>query len=238
MIRIGICDDEIAYREQLKEIVLSEEREIQKNVKIAIYSSAVELSKAFESGEMVNILFLDIELGNENGIDTAKMIKQKMPEVILIYISSHYDYVFDIFSTSPFEFIKKPFDLSKVKVILRRAINSISNVKTVQVHHNKIIENIRVKDIMYIENQGRRICIHISSGFKITAYDKLENIETEIVDDPDTFLRIHKSFIVNFTYIRRYEYQKVVLWNGTEINISKRYRNEVRDKYMNYKCDK
>lgn len=238
MIRIGICDDEIAYREQLKEIVLSEEREIQKNVKITIYSSAAELSKAYESGEMVNILFLDIELGNENGIDTAKMIKQKMPEVILIYISSHYDYVFDIFSTSPFEFIKKPFDISRVKAILRRAINSISNVKTVQVHHNKIIENIRVKDIMYIENQGRRICIYVSSGFKITAYDKLENIETEIVDDPDTFLRIHKSFIVNFTYIRRYEYQKVILWNGTEINISKRYRNEVRDKYMNYKCGK
>ena len=104
--RILVCDDEQRYCQIISEYLLANFDENSEGV-IETFNSAKELVSFCLKNEP-DILFLDIELGDMNGIELAKYLRSEFPALIIVYITNHPDYVFSCFETEPLNFLRKP----------------------------------------------------------------------------------------------------------------------------------
>lgn len=231
IIRIAICDDDIDIANRLKKIV--EESKVYGNCKhfIEVYNSAEEILDAIEDNESIDIIFMDIKLGDSNGIEVAKEIKEMYPDVLLVYVTAFQDSVYDVFETVPIGFIVKPFEEEEVNECLKRALKMLKKHEAIFVRMGRKILKVPVKDIMYMCSVGREVHIYDRNDEKYIQYGKLDDYERRLAPYIE-FIRIHKSNLVNFDYVTRYEGKKVILRNDIELSISRDKRNCVRERYL------
>lgn len=116
--RILVCDDEKRYCQIINEYILANFDENSEGV-IDTFNSAKELTSFCLKNEP-DILFLDIELGDMNGIDLAKYLRNEFPNLIIVYITNHPDYVFSCFETEPLNFLRKPIDKAEFNKTFQR----------------------------------------------------------------------------------------------------------------------
>lgn len=187
--------------------------------------------------EKINILFLDIELPGKNGVMIGKYIREILKEeaLFLVYISSKVNYALQLFQNRPFDFLVKPIEQSKVYHVLDN-ICRISGKNSVSFEFQTQNSRYRVlyTDILYFQSAGRKINIVMKKEVK-TFYGKLNEIEERTPEN--TFLRIHKSYLVNKSYVREFTYEWVKMLNGDVLNISKINRADVRRKILESEAD-
>lgn len=88
MIRIAICDDDLIIASSVENLLLKISEETHIKIDVEVFSDGSELWKAVVAGYDFDLLYLDIEMAQLNGIDVAKRIREKNLDVIFIYISS------------------------------------------------------------------------------------------------------------------------------------------------------
>ena len=231
MLRIAICDDDLAFASKI-ESLLYEISEVSKiDMDIEVYSDGIELWEDISVGEVYDLLYLDIEMLQLNGIDVAKKIREKDTSAIIIYISSYENYLIELFEVEPFRFIKKPVDKKIFVQYFHKAYERIAHDDAYfDYRFNKIQYKVLTKDIMYFESSGRLINVVDKIG-KGKFYGKLNQVEKELKSSKTPFLRIHQSYLVNYRFIREISFSKVVLMDGTELQISEDRQKKIREKY-------
>lgn len=229
MVTVGICDDDPLYIAELAELIT--ETEYSDNIKIKKYFSANDLLKDAGTETELDILFMDIQLGDVNGIDIAREVKKLNKFVVLIYVTAFDEYVYKVFETEPIGFLVKPAKLKDVESHLKRAFDKIDKREVINLQSHKKVYKIELRDIMYFKSEGRKICAVTRKGECIECYDKLDMFEDQL-KKYDQFIRTHKSYIVNFEYVDIYEGDRVTMSNKEVIEISRPYRNEIRNRYM------
>ena len=115
MLHIAICDDEQIIMEQLKKLLEAH----RPDCIVTMYLRGEGLLDTFNQYDLV---FLDIEMPNSSGIDTAKVIREYDKNVIIIFISSHSEFVFDTFDCETFNFITKPINKEKFSNVINMAV--------------------------------------------------------------------------------------------------------------------
>ena len=167
----------------------------------------------------------------------GKYIREILEEetLFLVYISSKVNYALQLFQNRPFDFWVKPIEQSKVYHVLDN-ICRISGKNSVSLEFQTQNSRYRVlyTDILYFQSVGRKINIVMKKEAK-TFYGKLNEIEERTPEN--TFLRIHKSYLVNKSYVREFTYEWVKMLNGDVLNISKINRADVRRKILESEAD-
>lgn len=110
MLKIAICDDDVKMTGVLDTVL--EEIAKRNFVKIdtEVFLDGGELEKAVEEKMYFDIIFLDIEMGDEDGITAARKIRETDRNVLIIYVTSHESYMQESFSVRPFRFVVKPIE--------------------------------------------------------------------------------------------------------------------------------
>ena len=154
--RILVCDDEQRYCQIINEYILANFDENSEGV-IEIFNSAKELVEFCLKNEP-DVLFLDIELGDINGIEVAKYLRNEFPTLIIVYITNHPDYVFSCFETEPLNFLKKPidkieFDKTFQRIIKNEMVGKIDEIYNflkvhgfVKSHQGFVVNMLHIKD--------------------------------------------------------------------------------------------
>lgn len=110
MIKIAICDDDVQMttdlEQQLYNIAISELTEIE----IDIFFDGVELENIILQGQRYDLIYLDIEMKRQDGLQAAKFIREFDDNVIIFYVSSYECYLKQLFEVQPLGFIDKPID--------------------------------------------------------------------------------------------------------------------------------
>lgn len=101
MIRIAIVDDEKVIKEQIKKLIEKKHTDCE----IDTYGTGEDLLKA---DSVYDIIFLDIQMDGMNGIDTARALRQKADNTVLIFITGVKEYVFDAFDVAAFHYLMLP----------------------------------------------------------------------------------------------------------------------------------
>lgn len=232
MLKIAICDDEITIVEQIRQYLEDVEKSISRQLEIVEFYSGVKLVEAVADKDNFDIIFLDIEMDIMNGIHTALKIREIDINVLLIYVSSHEGYFQQLFEVEPFRFIKKPVNKKVFIDIFLKATQRLDmKVKDFHFQYNKSIIKIPLKEIMYFDSERRTINIHTENKI-YTYYDKLDSVEKNVKNDNIVFIRIHKSYLINYQYIKQWEYTQVTLYNGFSFQISEDRRKKIRKIYM------
>ncbi len=232
MLRIAICDDESSYVEKMIKYIMDYNKDRLNQIEINEFYSGESLVNHIVKGELFDIIYLDIEMDKLDGISTAITIREYDINVLLIYVSSHESYYKQLFEVEPFRFIKKPINKNQFKDVLEKAISRLEKVsEDFHFQYNKSIIKLPLKDIMYFDSQIRVVNIYTENQI-YTYYDKLDNVEKKVKEITNMFIRVHKSYLVNYSYIKQWEYAQVTLYNGYIIQISEDRRKMIRKKYM------
>lgn len=232
MLNIAICDDEIMFATQIESLLLEISKKLLIKVSIEVYSDGAELWNDFLNGKKFDLLYLDIEMDSLDGIEVAKKIRENNINTVIIYISNHESYCIDLFEVEPFRFIKKPVEENKFCDYFKKAYERIiADDAFFEYNFNRVTKKISTKNIMYFESSRRVISIYSKEG-NDKFYGKLNNIEKQLDEGKIHFLRIHQSYLVNYRYIKNISFSKVVLLDGTELQISEERRKKIRKKCM------
>nr|WP_312216807.1 LytTR family DNA-binding domain-containing protein [Clostridioides sp.] len=234
MIKIAICEDEketqLLIEDQLDNILknINIEYEIQK------YSSGEELLDS--NLKDIDILLLDIQMGQINGMDTARKIRELGNKMEIIFITSLIDYVQEGYEVRAYRYILKPIESKELKQ------HVITCIKEIETNKNKyiVIKNrsntykIYSNEIKYIEVQKKEMSIHtINKSFDVRY--SLGKIEKDL--NLDNFVRCHKSFLVNLSYVENIKLNIAILESGEEIPISRYRYKDVKEKFLKFLGD-
>ncbi|HEX3025891.1 MAG TPA: LytTR family DNA-binding domain-containing protein, partial [Clostridia bacterium] len=200
-IRIALCDDEPISIEKLAAALHRYEERNGVCFQILTFDNPINLLSQLETDqEMMDIALLDIQIGNNNGIKTAKQIHDLNENVIIIFVSNYDSYMQAGYEVNAFRYILKDQIDSYLEKNISAAIHELmKKEKQVFVYKWKG-ESIRVKfsEIIFFESCQRLIRI-VTAHNESCFYGKLDNIEKELNDL--RFIRCHKSFLINVEYI-------------------------------------
>lgn len=195
MLRIAICDDEEDARDmlriQLEKIMDEDEDEIV--YEFSNGHTCVNWITA-HPGE-VDLLFLDVEMGTKNGMDTAEKIRRSGSNLLIVFVTGYTDYVFDGYRVEALDYLIKPPSPERLKDVLLRVKKTLA-AQTEQFFVLKNTEGIYrlpCSDILYFYSDRRYINL-VTAVKTYTFYGRLNDIEKQMRKN---FIRIHQRYLVN-----------------------------------------
>lgn len=236
MLSIAICDDNTATTTAIENMLykMGDAQNIRLNCDVFFDGST--LLQHICQGFCYDLIYLDIEMKNMNGISAARQIRKMDIPALIVYITCHEKYIKDLFSTEPIGFLDKPINEKDFYKVFETAYNRIrqrSGYFTFS--YNKSYTKIPLKNICYFESDNRVVYVHtikntacsLSSSDKLKFYGKINDIEKGL-SDHNTFIRIHQSYLINFDHIEYMSYTTVLMSNGKKLKISEDHRKNVQ----------
>ena len=224
MIRFAICDDEPVMIKHISSHI-SKYMETQKNIAFQL-SSFSNKKKNIESSNDFDVIFLDIQMDCPNGMETARKLRQKKNNGLLIFVTVLKEYVFDAFEVQAYDYLLKPLDDSRFKRTMDRILVSLSQRanQTILVQKGNSCEVLLLSGILYCEVLGRKIYIHQNNGNIVDYYDKLADLERRV---DGRFFRCHRSYLVNLDFVCGCSAGRVILSQGDTIPVSRLREREL-----------
>ncbi len=231
MLEIFVCDDDVRVTEYIKSFIL---KSFNYNCKVITVNRCRELISIVEIDERVpDILIMDINLADGNGIETVKRLQNQHSGLRVIYLTGVIDYATEIFESRPSYFLLKPIDDSHLFDALSKVSRELEydRADSVVIKTNGSESVIHRRDIMYVESKGRKLTLYMQNGKKNEIYEKMDVLQQRL---GASFVRSHKSFLINMKYITERTNKEFYLSDGKVIPISKSNLKEVKIKFISY----
>lgn len=231
MLEIFVCDDDSNITEFLKFFIM---KHFGDSYKVITMNRCGELIGMIEMNEHVpDLLIMDINLKDGNGIDTVKRLQAYCPKLKVIYLTGVINYATKIFETNPAYFLLKPINENELCDAITKVSGEIeadrADSLVIRTNGSELI--LYRKDIMYLESNGRKIMLHMADGRKNEIYEKMDVIQQQL---GSTFIRSHKSFLINMKYITERTNKEFYLLDGSVLPISKPNLRDAKIKFISY----
>ena len=232
--QIAVCDDEKEIRDMFAEKI----GQLYPKADLPLYQSGEEL---LLSDNEPDILLLDIKMPGKNGMETARELRKKNKMTIIIFVTALDDFVFQAFDVGAFHYLVKPFDDRKFAEVLQNAIEwsedrrKLENAGRKGEMPNLVITTggkhitVNLEDVVYAEVFDRKVILHTMDA-DIEYYRKMKELEEKVGDE---FYRTHRSFLVNFSFIRKYDATTIYLERGQVLMAKQNYQGFVKQ-YLRY----
>ena len=228
---VAICDDEAFMLDLLEEKV----KKMLPSAAAERFSSGREL---LEGNTKADILFLDIQMLEVDGMETARLFRRQHRDTLIIFVTAAPEYVFQAFDVGAFHYLVKPLEDDKFFEVFGNAVQEIKRRKTgsgesdgeyMMIQAGGVHTKILFKDIIYAEVFNRKVIIHTING-DTEYYGKLSDLEKKAGED---FFRPHRSYLIHFKYVLRYDAVSAVMENGTALIAKQNYPKFVKQ-YLKY----
>jgi DNA-binding LytR/AlgR family response regulator len=235
MLRVAICDDDKALCMQLKGMIDEIIENTDEVYEITVFCTGEELCDLLYNGIHYDIIFLDIELCEINGVEVGKKIREELNDELtqIVYISAKESYAMDLFDIRPLNFLVKPLKREKIESVFitaRKVLGSSNQYYEYKVGNVNL--NVIINDILYFESSGRKVKIILKDDVT-EYYGKLSEVEEKLKNSD--FFFIHKSYFINYNHVIEYSYEYVKMSNNEVLGISQNNRKAVREKLLQKK---
>jgi two-component system LytT family response regulator len=232
-IRALIVDDEPLARSNLSVLL-----RLDPDIEIAGECSSGMEALAEIRSTRPDLVFLDVQMPECDGFDVREMLGAGVPPAI-IFVTAYDQYALRAFEAGALDYLLKPFDNARFNLALHRAKERIRNGKASLGKRDRLaiksagqVSFIKISEIDWIEAADYYASLHVGTRTHLLRRSMSE-LEQEL--DPTIFCRIHRSAIVNLDRVRGLklhedgEYE-VLLDNGTQLRLSRRYRNQLQSR--------
>ena len=228
MIRIAICDDEEKSVAQHEKIVKGCLHAQGIGCEITTYTQSRNLLwDITDDGFFYDLILLDIAMPGINGMEIPLQIKDFLPNIRIIFVTSHTEYAIDAFELSIFRYVPK----SNLETKLTAAVIDAAKLIELEAGQEYTIqtanrmEKIPYKDIFYIQRDGKNASIVSSTG--VSKVRKSLQQVCEELNAPE-FIFIDRGCIVNIVHIMKVGDSIAILKNGDQLPISRSHLQEVK----------
>lgn len=231
--KIAVCDDEQIICSTMYNKLQNLSKSKSVIFEIDCFTSGEELCDEIKHTNY-DLLFLDIELPKMNGVAVGQYIREtlKNETIQIAYISSKQEYAMELFEMRPINFLVKPLSDEKIENVIDKflQLNKI-DTETFNFKAGHNYYKIPFSDILYFCSNGRKINI-VTSNKEYEFYGSLDNIYSEVKNKK--FLFVHKSFLVNFKHINKYQYEQITMSDDKIIPVSQSRRKIVRSMFFEF----
>jgi len=234
MLRIAICDDDSATVQSNRETVEDCLKRCGSVGEIAAYTDSGNLLYDItEDRFFFDLILLDIEMPGSTGMELAEKVRPFLPNVKIIFITSHVEYAIDAFELSIFRYVPKDDTAKRLPAAVRDAIRLIGleEGKVYTIRTNSRLEKIPYKEILYIERDGKNAAITTAGG-TAKVRKSLQQVYEELASEE--FIFIDRGCIVNLIHIMQVKEGTVVLKNGAVLPVSRSHLQEVKSQINTY----
>ena len=221
MINIGICDDEAHLRKSLRLLLETKLQLMGEDYRMFEYDSGEALA-ADGGTAWPDILFLDIEMKQLSGMDTARLLRKRDARTILIFVTAYPDFVFQGYEVHAFHYILKPYDEHKIQTVLEQALKELgkSQEQFFAFEHKSGALKIPLKKILAFSSDRRKVAVVLNDGKTLDFYGKLDDVEKKL---PDYFIRCHNRHLVNLNFVSALEKDRCIC-GALQFPVSRAFR--------------
>lgn len=230
MIRIALVDDDVSSLEQLKEYFFKYQKERNIAIQIDTFLDGDEIVENYSAA--YDMILLDIEMRFMDGMTAAGLIREKDPEVVIIFITNMAQYAIKGYTVNAMDYILKPLAYFSFSQRLDKAIERINKKVdkfiAVSVKGGKV--KLYLSDICYIESQGHRLIFHTKTEEYVTSAT-MKEMEEKLKDM--NFFRCNKGCLLNLFYVDSV-LDGCVIINGEKVIISRARKKEFTEALTNF----
>lgn len=231
MIQFAACDDEPLMAQALADHIaayMAEKRITDYSVRC--FSSGRAL---LESGGGFDVTFLDIQMQQPDGMQTARLLRQQGDRSLLVFVTVLKEWVFEAFEVEACGYLIKPLDSACFGRTMDRVLRLLGQraAKTLVIQRGTGCEVVLLSDIVYCEVLGRKLYLHKQDG-TLTGYNgRMENLERQV---DGRFFRCHRSYLVNLDYVRGCQAGQAMLPQGEAIPVSRLRERELTEALLRH----
>lgn len=237
MLTIAICDDQrdfaIKIEQKLKELCPLHIPDYLNYQILPSFSSAKEVLH-FLSEHAIDLLFLDIEMPDMNGFSLAEQLKEQHPDILIVFVSSYEELVYDAFFYTPVYFLRKSHIEQELSGVIQKVLPRYltdSGAMCFQTKEGEII--LQVKDILYLEAEHNYYNIYCTEGLIYRCRGTLLAMEEAM--RKYHFSRVQSAYLINIAQIKQLPSANVILMtNNKKILISRRRADAFKKDYSTF----
>jgi DNA-binding LytR/AlgR family response regulator len=238
MLNVMICDDDQNASKQLYDLLehyIAEHDVVE--MKLHTCSSGNELLRQIEEGQSYDIYFLAIMMGDMDGIELGRKVRESgdIPEIV--YVTSAAEYALDAFEVYAGGYLLKPVTQERLIKCMDHLVRRLSPLpkRTFGIKSRDSITHVDPAEIIWVENAARVMHFHMSDGREYSSVYIRQPFEVQLEEllHDGRFIQPHKSFIINMDHIEKVMPHDFILADGTMIPIS-RNNTAVKKKYLEF----
>lgn len=235
MIKIAFCDDDMEVLHQMNELLDRYRVERNEDITYAAFQSPFELLTEIEKGIRPDILFLDVVMPGQNGMDVAKEIRQYDTNMKIIFLTSSPEFAVESYSVGAYFYQLKPIWEESFFRLMDSVLAECTKTQenSLILRSKEGITRIALEKLEYCEVIGRTLFFHLGNGKVFESVGSLDDLFLQL-KPYGNFLRPHRSFLVNMDYIQNISYRAIKLISLAEIPIPHGKCSEIKNKYLEY----
>lgn len=235
MIKIAFCDDEMEVLHQMNGLLDRYRVERNEDITYAAFQSPFELLTEIEKGIRPDILFLDVVMPGQNGMDVAKEIRQYDTNVKIIFLTSSPEFAVESYTVGAYFYQLKPIWEESFFRLMDAVLSECEKKKknSLILHSKDGITRINLQQLEYCEVLGRKLLFHLENGAVLEGAGSLDDLAGQLMQYCN-FFRPHRSFLVNMEYIQNISSRSIKMVNDAVIPIPHGKCSEIKNTYMEY----
>lgn len=232
MINVAICDDNLGTIEDVNNALQEYEKNSDFSFAITEFSTPSELYSYMQTNK-IDIIFMDLAFKRpeDDGILWSARIHNQFPDCLILILTAYEDRYKEGYIARAFRFMTKPLVYQEFEANMNACLNERKLNKTIEVMHHGTELTIPLKSIIYLTAHfgGTEICTTSN-----TFYSNDSMLQWENRLDENTFLRIHKKYIINLAHIHHLDNHTVKMSNEKQFPVSRRKWNTLQTNYIKY----
>lgn len=235
MIKIAFCDDDMEVLHQMNELLDRYRVERNEDITYVAFQSPFELLTEIEKGIRPDILFLDVVMPGQNGMDVAKEIRQYDTNMKIIFLTSSPEFAVESYSVGAYFYQLKPIWEESFFRLMDAVLAECEKKKknSLILRSKDGIMRINLQQLEYCEVLGRKLLFHLENGAVLESAGSLDDLAGQLMQYSN-FFRPHRSFLVNMEYIQNISSRSIKMVNDAEIPIPHGKCSEIKNTYMEY----
>lgn len=234
--KIAIIEDEQAHSELLNQYIemWSKDRDIP--VAITSFPSAESFLFTWEEERDFEVLFVDIQMKEMNGMEMARRIREQDPDIAIIFTTGITDYMEAGYEVEAMHYLVKPVRQEKLWQCMDRVLKKGGSEQFLLVKSKDETLKLSLKSILYVEAMGHgcviEFCPQSGRTFQVETTEGISELAKKL-GEPD-FVRCHRSYLCRIDKIYHISRAWIEMDNGSRIPVSRRVYAYVNQMFIRY----
>lgn len=229
--RIAIVDDDVQDRAQILTCLAQYFSEVEKSYETTVFEDAASFLSDYHYE--FDFIILDIDMPGISGIDAAKSLREKDPNVTLMFVTNMPQYAIEAYSVEAMDYVLKPISYPDFELKMKKAERYIARGADAPLILQTKAGTVQrmVSEILYVESYKHYLYYHTAAeSFKVRG--KLSEAEDRL--RPYHFARSSESYLVNLAHLKSIEDSDIIV-GGERLPVSRRFRGVFLSAFTRYR---
>ena len=235
--KIAIVDDEINEQAIIEKYIREWADAGNELVEFSCFDSSESFLFSWEDTKDYNLLVLDIEMGEINGLELAKRVRAEDKNIPIMFVTGYDEYMQYGYDVSALHYLIKPVNKERLfQALDKLSTREAEEVKILILNSEDGVRRVPVNQILYVEAAGHGSILHtVEEMFKLK--ESLGEIERKVFPTGE-MMKCHRAYLVNLRFVSAIQNANLILDNGEKLPISRSQMKKVQQEFLRYYKDK